>query len=320
MTPTPDAPPAEVAPAEAPPEARSAPTPAPDWESVREAVVCPLCDYDLRGLIDPRCPECGFTFEWADLFDPTRKRHPFLFEHHASRNLWSFRRTLVAGLRPHKFWTSLHPTQPSRPGRLALYAFLVVFAAAIPPAAVRFAHATAWSIMITPSVSFRWTSSRTMYLRGAQLFAWQLSGAESVVNAFVYFVLWAAVTYLALLVFRISMRRARIRPVHVARCVVYSFDAVFWAGATLFVAAGSTLLVELLDTGYGPFEMMDYAPTWLTLLTFLLVLHIPYRLCAAYRVYLRFDHPVLTVLASQLIAGLVLFNVFLYRATWDITV
>jgi hypothetical protein len=28
---------------------------------------CPVCDYDLRGTVEPRCPECGETFtvqEW----------------------------------------------------------------------------------------------------------------------------------------------------------------------------------------------------------------------------------------------------------------
>ena len=314
MMPTPDAPPADAAPARQP-----RPEPAPDWSAAGEDVRCPLCEYDLRGLPEPRCPECGFTFEWADLTDPTRKRHPYLFEHHPSRNVWSFRRTVTAGLRPGRFWRSLYPTQPSNPRRLALYALLVILLGAAPAAAVRFAHAMAWSTLRAPSISFRWTSSVMMSRQDARRIAWQESGADEVVTAFAYFVLWAVVTYGALLVFRISMRRARIRPVHVARCVVYSFDAVFCAGATLFVAAATTLLLELLEISYGPFITFDYAPSWLTFLTLLLALHVPYRLCAAYRLYLRFDHPVLTVLASQLIAALVLFNVFMHRATWGIT-
>ena len=314
MTPTPHVPPAEGA-----PPARSAPEPAPDWSAVREVVRCPLCEYDLRGLSEPRCPECGFTFTWADLFDPTRKRHRFLFEHHPSRNLWSFRRTLVAGLRPRRFWTSLHPTQPSRPGRLALYALLVVLVGAVPPMAVRFGHAMAWWRAFLPSTSFPWTRAPFLSSGGALEASFRFSGAESVATAFAYFALWGVTTCGALLVFRISMRRARIRPVHVARCVVYSFDAIFWAGAILFVAAATTLLLDLLGAGYGPFVMIEYAPAWLGILTFLLVLHVPYRLCAAYRLYLRFDRPVLTVLASQVIAALVLFNVFMHRATSDVT-
>src|SRR5205807_1129158 len=59
---------------------------------------------------------------WADLNDPSRKRHPFLFEHHPDRNVWSFGRTLVAGLRPARFWRSLSPAQRPSPRRLLVYA------------------------------------------------------------------------------------------------------------------------------------------------------------------------------------------------------
>lgn len=28
---------------------------------------CPHCEYNLTGLVDPRCPECGTTFDWDDV-------------------------------------------------------------------------------------------------------------------------------------------------------------------------------------------------------------------------------------------------------------
>jgi hypothetical protein len=34
---------------------------------LNEDVSCPKCQYNLRGLTVPRCPECGFEFAWADL-------------------------------------------------------------------------------------------------------------------------------------------------------------------------------------------------------------------------------------------------------------
>ena len=55
---------------------------APDWMQVEHAVLCPLCEYELRGLVDPRCPECGYRFNWPELLDPTLRRHEYLFEHH----------------------------------------------------------------------------------------------------------------------------------------------------------------------------------------------------------------------------------------------
>lgn len=89
-----------------------------------DEVLCPLCEYNLRGLTDARCPECGAKFDWEELRDPSRRLHPYLFEHHPERNIRSFWRTLIGGLRPRQFWTTLYPTQPSRLRRLFLY-FLI---------------------------------------------------------------------------------------------------------------------------------------------------------------------------------------------------
>ena len=59
---------------------------------------CPLCDYDLRGLVDPRCPECGYGAEsWELLRERIRTSHPWLYEHHPERGAWSFVRTLATG-------------------------------------------------------------------------------------------------------------------------------------------------------------------------------------------------------------------------------
>src|SRR4051812_18016461 len=82
---------------------------------------CPLCDYNLRGLTEPRCPECGAKFDWDELRNPARRLHPYLFEHHPEGNVRSLFRTLVGGLRPGRFWKTLLPVQASRPRRLIAY-------------------------------------------------------------------------------------------------------------------------------------------------------------------------------------------------------
>ncbi len=41
--------------------------PWPDEGGLNEDVPCPKCQYNLRGLTVPRCPECGFEFTWADV-------------------------------------------------------------------------------------------------------------------------------------------------------------------------------------------------------------------------------------------------------------
>ena len=102
--------------------------PIADSPGSAEPVQCPLCDYDLRGQIEPRCPECGYRFVWEELRDPRLRLHPYLFEHHPERNSWSFLRTLRGGMMPRRFWRGLLPIQPSRPRRLVLYYVIVALA------------------------------------------------------------------------------------------------------------------------------------------------------------------------------------------------
>jgi hypothetical protein len=110
-----------------------------DWSTLPE-LHCPLCEYNLRGLTEPRCPECGYVFTWAELLDSNRLKHSYLFEHHPKHNVWSFVRTLTGGLRPRRFWRTLNPAMPSRPGRLALYAVLVTFLLVMTPSQLVSAH------------------------------------------------------------------------------------------------------------------------------------------------------------------------------------
>jgi len=98
----------------------------PNWDVLTDEIECPLCGYNLRGLSEARCPECGSQYTWGELLDPRRRTHPYLFEHHPERNAWSFWRTFVGGLNPQAFWTTLHPMQPTSRKRMSLYAGLVI--------------------------------------------------------------------------------------------------------------------------------------------------------------------------------------------------
>lgn len=39
----------------------------PAWDTISHPVQCPQCGYELRGISDPRCPECGLHFRWEVL-------------------------------------------------------------------------------------------------------------------------------------------------------------------------------------------------------------------------------------------------------------
>jgi hypothetical protein len=309
----------------------------PDWDRIDEDVVCPLCEYNLRGLAEARCPECGYRFEWPEIMDPTRRLHLYLFEHHPERNFWSFRKTVVGSCLPRRFWKRLHPSQPSRPRRLILYACLVLgifylaFACQLAVLTVHRAQQliatgapqragqaqylkTPWGAKAALEARDEFgsvdnyldarfpTRITTTLLRGIWdkdriMWAWR--------TGVLLLMVWPWATLAGLMVFRVSMRRARIKAIHVLRCVVYSSDLLAWVGVALLV-----IVIVLASIGRSvalgtPTELVTIA--WSALPVVLVIC--PYRRVVAYQRYLRFDHPVSTVLASQAIALLVLANI-----------
>jgi hypothetical protein len=103
---------------------------------------------------------------------------------------------------------------------------------------------------------------------------------------------WPWLTFASLLVFAQSMGRAKVRRTHVLRCVAYTFDAaVFLAGSAILVAALSAVGV-LPELHQAALLNLAIAVAWMMMI---------YRLGCAYALYMRFDKPLLTVLASQVI-------------------
>jgi hypothetical protein len=50
---------------------RTSTAPSRDQTTDATELFCPACEYSLRGLTDPRCPECGATFDPAELREST---------------------------------------------------------------------------------------------------------------------------------------------------------------------------------------------------------------------------------------------------------
>ena len=275
---------------------------------------CPMCGYNLRGLTEPRCPECGYRFEWRDLLDADRRVHPYLFEHHPERDAWSFYRTATGLLRPSKFWSSLRPTQPSRPGRLVGYWVIAMavtlLGAAAPYLAEGIAINVAWNrVRLVPSVrgySYGKPTAPSRDLFDPQGFssAWRQIG-PGFLAVWILACAWPWLTFLTLMIFRMSMRRAKVFPVHVLRCVLYSGDTFMWAGLAVLVL--SVLMSAGATEGIGGRELL-HATAVIVLATAVVVV---WRLAAAYKLYLQFDHPVATVLAAQCIVALATFIVVL---------
>jgi hypothetical protein len=281
----------------------------PDWQTIEREVLCPLCEYNLRGLSAPRCPECGYQFVWSELLAADRQPHPYLFEHHRHHNIWSFWKTAVGGIHPSRFWKTLTPVQPSHPGRLLAY---WVMAAMI--GVVGF-----MSLVLQESIDqtfstrsrgywvqtiFRQGDWRVEYRRHDLLielagirFHYEIHPFAAVAAEAI--LLWPWGTILALMIFRISMRQAKVRPVHVLRCALYSADVVIWAG----------LSCALIMVAYGSMSAAGRTEPFQPELFFFIVLAVTggvfiRRLVVSYQTYLRFDRPLLTIACTQLIVGL----------------
>jgi hypothetical protein len=260
---------------------------------IDEEIFCPLCQYNLRGLTVPRCPECGHRFAWPEVLDPRQRLHPFLFEHHPEKKFSCFWRTLVGGLRPRRFWSSLRPVQPSFPRRLIAYwclsASLFVLATVV-PVVYRFV----WMVRLRAGLLGMSVD------RALSASLPDLACGVLIVNLAV---VWPWLTFLILMVFQVSMRRAKVRPIHVLRCVLYSADLIWWGGLLLIMAM---VLSAVYVVSFGPGLALAMGPS---VVFFIVAWPVAsYRLWVAYSRYLRFDRPFLTVLASQVILVLVLPN------------
>ena len=296
-----------------------------DTPERRDALACPLCGYSLRGLsavAQPQCPECGYRFDWRQLLGARQYAHPFLFEHHPRRNVVSFVWTLLAGFFPRRFWSSLDAGHEIRTGRLAAYAAVIAFAILLTGVVGSFvAHAVNLYRQTSGSMMFagRWilvspTLDRLFFKRVMREVL-----DDSTIEPFLLAaaLLWPWLTLIALLVFQGSMRRARIRSAHVIRVVVYCGDIFLWVGVA-FGALGLLRWFEILSRS----RMWDDAlADRQTAGTFLVIVVLgTYRLGVAYRQYLRFDRPWLSVLAAQVMVGLfvTIVLVWAYRDFWKL--
>lgn len=270
---------------------------APDWASIPRDVNCPLCDYNLRGLIDPRCPECGYSFAWDAVLNPDKYRHPYLFEHHPDRKIASFFKTLIHQAKPQNFWRKLDATRRLYPRRIVLYWALCCLPLLLPIVAAACQYAVQMSSSSTPL----YMSSQSW----ADRFGWHARVLATWVLLLAAFPWLSA---LSLLVFQQSMRRAKIKPVHVLRCAIYCGDVIFWAAFPLAIVFAfdpeNQEIWHLRDPFTSILLCNGVLPILMALGLLILTLANTIRLIFAYRLYMQFEHPGRVIIASQIIVFL----------------
>jgi hypothetical protein len=305
------------------------PAPSSAPATVEQDLPCPLCEYDLRGLTECRCPECGYTFNWDELRDPKRRRHPYLFEHHPERNFWSAARTFLGGLRPHRFWSGVFPTQPSRPKRLIAYGLLcnglyagivtailtAVLILEIEKERVRLrqevynapVQAKMRLIQNFGSLDAAWQACVKPELLPCLRDAFTLPDGPYVLLTFIAVpVAWPWLTFLSLLVYQRSMRRSHVRAAHLLRVSIYSYDVIVATGLAAAFMAMTEDCIRIRWSRLRPwgevFQLDGILITaYLVPILAMLLLFCSFRLWVACRKYLQFRFALAAVIASQTI-------------------
>ena len=312
--------------------------PAPPGAAAPAEIPCPMCDYNLHGLTVPRCPECGYAFDWADLLDATRRKHKYLFEHHPERNVWSFCRTAVGGLAPSRFWRSLRPEQPSNLRRLIVYWLITALGVCALDVGGYTLTTVYYNANNVRARAFAVRRLNTPQGRAdAQGIIDQLGSVERYLDEFcpvapsrAFFVLtWRAfwrestsvvntagivcfltlpwVTALSLMLFQATMRRARIHGSHVLRCCLYSFDGGWWFGLVIGACFAAAIADALPSGNFARLEKV--LSSSLGLISAALLVSGIVKLLFAYRLYMRFPHAIATVMLALAVAFLLLTTV-----------
>ena len=248
-----------------------------------EDLRCPLCDYNLRGLVEPRCPECGHAFDWAELRFRRDHVHRYVFEHHPRRAGYAFVRTLVGSLRPARFWSELRPTHHTRRGRIVGYAIVVDVLATV----LAFATCVCMVFWWTP-LYVNWFNVAPTPMTAA------LEALREVAPTYTlaYLLAWPWLTLATYAIFLVSLGRARIRFDHVLRCAAYSGDVAVWVAPMLVIV----LLVRPPRVSFMVVESMMVAAVATCGLLWMAA-----RLVVAAKVYLNFRQSVIMALLTQVI-------------------
>jgi len=265
----------------------------------------------LCGLSDTRCPECGEAFNWEQALEDCQRTRKPLFEYRwRSEPLRSLMQTWWLALRPWTLWRIVDLHDPPKTG--PLIALVVV-------AALALTVLMAAPVVISEAVDYvlwmgRLKQHGTPYSQ-TNFNVWnivQLALWSPAVSAMIAIVaIWCTATFAALMVFQQSMRRCRVRVVHVFRIWVY---LVVLLSALMPLVSLPAAAIR----GMAPPSFYNPGPSKLEALAILLLVgYAGYAMVVAYRRYLRMPHSIGVVVASQTIALLMTAIAWLMRiALW----
>ncbi len=258
-----------------------------DWADAVpiEELTCMTCEYHLFGLKEMRCPECGTDFTWREVLDEFYRRKKPLFE-------YCWRKTPVRSLfltfrlatRPRVLWSTIEIHDPPRPGPLAVLVLLacLVFFVLAP----------------LSDVLSAWNTQRRLPIYGsfglAQFIPFVRLGLS---QGFIYYfplavLVWAMAVLMALMIFRQSMRRCRVRTAHVVRVWAYALPLM------LPIVPVFRYICRYGEGSIRPYWFPDPQPY----AAGVFIAFVIWSLRQGYRRYLRMPHSLAVAVASQVVA------------------
>lgn len=278
-----------------------------DWADAVpvERLICGKCGYHLFGLLEARCPECGTAFTWEEALDRYRRSRKPIFEYRWRRRpVRSFARTCWLAIRPWRLWRYLELHDPPR--ALAIGSTCVL--ALLVSAGLFLLFASLINAVETFVDYFRnpWTKNyierhftqAVMDILTAGFFGNEaLAFLIGIVN-------WLGITFLAMLLYQPSLRRAAVRTGHVWRIAVYGCVLPIPALVLLFGVAHVTYtgLSSFLPRSLDWFLWRFMAVWALDTASWTLIALATVSISGAYRHYLRFRHAMGMAVGAQAIA------------------
>ena len=239
--------------------------------------VCPRCGYDLSGAVaaweraeppqcpmEGRCSECGLDFRWRDVMDPSYTRQRRLIEHADRRVAIAFARTLARLFHPSRLWSVLrmeHAVVWPRLVALATVGVLLVGAAMVGILSrCPWAFATASRVWVGPYNGFvGWSNEfafnqviawpRPVWIPPANAAPWGRPSPYSAIISpqFVVALLAMVLSPAAFVLLPATLKRAKIRRIHVVRISLYGFALAPAVLALPDVLATTAGLLHCLD-------------------------------------------------------------------------
>lgn len=301
------------------------PSGVPDWDAIDYDVPCGRCGYELRMLTEPRCPECGLAFSWAEVLATRFQEDPTLFEHQwRDRPVLALVATAWRTSRMLQFWRelSIH-LATNRPGliilallncllwlavNLLMIAGLGWFVAALDHVLKMYSELDEPPAIVVPRLvdAVGAWSDDMRFLRA-------MFGGNAAMSGEIlaYTALFSGGILLALLTLWRTFRAYRIRSAHALRVMVYSLlSAIAWQPVALVVICLVTIL-GVISLGW-PTHMV----TGMLQLGILIPIIAIFSVYRAVKTYLIIPHAGLVAIVTGFVAVLFTMTVRLVFHVW----